>query len=546
MVRTTLGLVVLLAFQNPRVPPPTVPGTSVFTRPGQTSPTGHSEIHGRVLNARTGQAIAGANVSAVSMDPNLQAVAVSDAAGAYRLFGLPAGRYSVTANALSFVAHHYAEIDSPNSWKLVDLKAGETVGTIDVVLSQGGTIAGTVVDESGSPASRVFVTPLRREFHGGIPHLFQGGARVQSDNRGEFRLANLLPGEFLVVAGPGTPPGYGTTYYPATLVPSKASGVAATADRTSIIRLQLARASGVDVAITVLGPDRRPLAGGRIQLAPAEWNQAFSFPVGSAGRLVVRGMPPGTYYLQTANPDPRTTTASSTGTLVIEEGTRQANVVLTPQKRGAIHGKIVVDAVTRGSFHPSAIQVGIGVAGIGPPNPGPQGPGGIVKNDLTFDATSWPGVREVRIESEEAGWAIKSVHLDGIDMTENGFDVPNGVDVHGLEVELTNKPPQVMGGVTNAQGAPAGQYVALLFAQNRALWKNVTQRHLALARPDQNGRFVVRTLLPGAYLAVAIPGASSFAWTDPAFLEKLRPLATSFTLADGEAKTLNLSLKPLP
>jgi hypothetical protein len=152
----------------------------------------------------------------------------------------------------------------------------------------------------------------------------------------------------------------------------------------------------------------------------------------------------------------------------------------------------------------------------------------------------------VRIESADAGWAIKSVHLDGIDMTENGFDVPNLVDVHGLEVELTNRPPQVTGSVTNAQGAHAGQFVVLLFAQNGGLWKNVTQRHIALARPDQNGRFVVRTLLPGAYLAVALPGVSSFTWTDPTFLEKLRPLATAFSLADGEAKTLALTLKPTP
>jgi hypothetical protein len=34
-----------------------------------------------------------------------------------------------------------------------------------------------------------------------------------------------------------------------------------------------------------------------------------------------------------------------------------------------------------------------------------------------------------------------------------------------------------------------------------------------------------------------------FTWTDPAYLEKLRPRATSFSLGDGEAKTLTLTLK---
>src|SRR5205085_12488285 len=105
-----------------------------------------------------------------------------------------------------------------------------------------------------------------------------------------------------------------------------------------------------------------------------------------------------------------------------------------PQKRAAIHGKVVVDAATRRFLHPHAIQVGIGVAVTGPPSPGPQSPPGPTKDDLTFDATSWPGLHDVRIKSEEAGWAIKSVHLDGLDLTEKGFDVPNGVDVHGLKV----------------------------------------------------------------------------------------------------------------
>jgi hypothetical protein len=229
--------------------------------------------------------------------------------------------------------------------------------------------------------------------------------------------------------------------------------------------------------------------------------------------------------------------------LVVEEGTKAISVILMPEKRGAIHGEVVVDEATRRVLHPTSIELGIGVAGLGPPSPGPQGPGGAVRGDLTFDATSWPGLHEVRLQSAEAGWAIKSAHLDGIDLTENGFDVPNGVDVKGLEVELTNRPPQVDGVVKNAQGTPVAEYVVLVFAQNANLWKNVTQRHLALARPDQNGRFVVRTLLAGTYLAVALPGASQTTWTDPAFLEKLRPLATPFVLADAETKTLLLQLK---
>ena len=243
-----------------------------------------------------------------------------------------------------------------------------------MALSPGGEITGTVVDESGSPMGGVYVTPLQRNFIRGVPLLFQFGIRVMTDNRGGFRFSHLPPSEFFSFPlVPAARVGYGMTYYPGTLIPSRATAVTVTDEKSSTVKLQLIRTPPTDVTVTVLGPDRRPLPGGRVLIGPAEWNQALSFPVGPGGRLVVRGMPPGTYYLHTADPDPRTTTASSTGTLVLEEGTQSASVVLTAQTRVALHGKVVVDAATRRLLHPSAIQIGFSAAWPMPPLPGSQG-----------------------------------------------------------------------------------------------------------------------------------------------------------------------------
>src|SRR5205085_9048190 len=123
------------------------------------------------------------------------------------------------------------------------------------------------------------VTPLRREFVRGAAHLFQAGTRVLTDSRGGFRFSHLAPGEFYISAGPGLRD-YGVTYYPGTLLPSKASAVFLAAEKSSTVKLRLIRTPIADVTVTVLGPDRRPLPGGRILMAPAEWNQALSFTVG--------------------------------------------------------------------------------------------------------------------------------------------------------------------------------------------------------------------------------------------------------------------------
>jgi len=253
-------------------------------------------------------------------------------------------------------------------------------------------------------------------------------------------------------------------------------------------------------------------------------------------------LPPGTYFLHTLGNDPRAVTASAVGTVVVEEGSRTVTTVLQPETRSPVSGRIIVDAAARRSLQPARIRVGLAVINPGP-NPGAQGPPGTVKPDLTFATESWPGSGLIVVDSTEPSWRIKSVKLAGVDITDTGVTIPNGRGVSGLEVELTNHPPEVSGIVTDAKGN-VDQYVVLVFAQDPKLQQTLTGRRVALARPDQYGRFFTDELLPGQYYAVAVPRVSPDTWADPAFLDKLRTLATSFSLADGEAKALTLGLKP--
>jgi hypothetical protein len=70
-------------------------------------------------------------------------------------------------------------------------------------------------------------------------------------------------------------------------------------------------------------------------------------------------------------------------------------------------------------------------------------------------------------------------------------------------------------------------------------------RHITLARRVKNG-FDARSLPPDDYLAVALPSVGETEWLDPEFLQAVRPLATAFTLREGESKTLALRLKEKP
>jgi hypothetical protein len=59
------------------------------------------------------------------------------------------------------------------------------------------------------------------------------------------------------------------------------------------------------------------------------------------------------------------------------------------------------------------------------------------------------------------------------------------------------------------------------------------------ARADPNGRFTVPNVAPGEW---SLSVSSRDPKTDPEFLKTIEPVATAFTLGDGERKALNLKL----
>jgi hypothetical protein len=155
-----------------------------------------------------------------------------------------------------------------------------------------------------------------------------------------------------------------------------------------------------------------------------------------------------------------------------------------------------------------------------------------------------PGVLRVArggLGPPPAGWAIRSVRLNGIDVTDGGIDFKPNEDVAGLEVELTNKLTSVSGLVTNAKGDAVKDYTAVVFAQDKEKWTG-TSRYQSIGRPDQDGRFKISGLPPGEYYIVAVDRLEPGQTGDPDFLETIRRDAKMFSLLEGETKTVDLKL----
>jgi hypothetical protein len=139
------------------------------------------------------------------------------------------------------------------------------------------------------------------------------------------------------------------------------------------------------------------------------------------------------------------------------------------------------------------------------------------------------------------GYSLKSVIVNGNDVTDTGIAFKQGETVTGVQVVLTTRSGQISGSVTDDKGRPAPDYVVALFAEDRAKW-GFMSRYVQMARPDQAGAFQAKNLPPGSYLAIAVESLEDGQMGDPELLERLRPLATAFTLNDGEQKSLALKI----
>lgn len=155
-------------------------------------------IEGTVYDARTRKPVEGAEVTthpdyptqyAPSGDHDSGRVkATTDASGRYRLLGLGADRFTVTASG-------------PGLSQADRATAAPATG-IDFFLEPGATVSGRVLNEDGGPAERAVVTAEALVFP------FRVLRSAPTDVAGRFRLPGLPPDRYrLVASAPGAGPG---------------------------------------------------------------------------------------------------------------------------------------------------------------------------------------------------------------------------------------------------------------------------------------------------------------------------------------------------
>jgi hypothetical protein len=140
-------------------------------------------------------------------------------------------------------------------------------------------------------------------------------------------------------------------------------------------------------------------------------------------------------------------------------------------------------------------------------------------------------------------WLVKSVTIEGDDVTEMPIDLAGKPSLTGVVIRMTDKRTELSGQVSDAKGQVLKDYVVVLLPAEQKE-PIVAARWIRTVRPDSNGRFVAVGLRPGRYVAVAIEALEQGRQFAPEFQEQLRRNAREISVREGESVTLDLRLTP--
>lgn len=184
---------------------PGAPQTEPQARPPASSVTA-GRISGRVVRADNRQPLAKAVVTLwLAEQPRETLSTRTDSNGNYQFPEVPPGTYRLRAQRRGFVAQLYGQRGS-GPGLTVPLAAGEDKTGVDFTLTPAGVITGTIYDEDFEPVEDVEVAALRLRFVRGGKRTAQFVRTVRTNDLGQYRLAGLEPG-FYIVQTAGRGPG---------------------------------------------------------------------------------------------------------------------------------------------------------------------------------------------------------------------------------------------------------------------------------------------------------------------------------------------------
>ena len=495
-----------------------------------TAQTGGYPFRIKIVNSVTGAPIPGANI-AIDGASNERVSGRTDAGGLF------SGRFpSIGKQMLTATRRGYLMTGGGAMGKLIDIQAGAAENNLTIEMLPLGVIAGRVLDQYGDPVREVIVRDLKNWKVAGQGEYYEGSGAATTDDRGEFRLADVEPGKVYVAAEYNDdqirrvtqsrlrwPEIGGFVLFPDTTDIGHAEPVEVhpgATTRVNDMHLHIQRAVTVSGHVKPLSGSHAFVnlhrAGVRLGLNIFAVQGGHVSGDGSFNRTVL----PGRYILSAS--DQNTGKLSREVTIEVHDKD-VSNIEIVMDLTYEINGRIVID--------------GPGVMDFSKVNLNFLGAPAKLAPDGSFHANAFDRKVQYMLQGIPEGWYVKDVTAGGRHLNGTHFEVTPGnneilvtLSPRGARVEITL--PNT-GGVLDAADA-------VLLPENGPLPDVENAIH---ATPQQSGKLIAHSVPPGIYRVFALDATNWVLLFDlKTLMEKYAKSAPLIDVSEGEQKSIVVPL----
>lgn len=222
------------------------------------------------------------------------------------------------------------------------------------------------------------------------------------------------------------------------------------------------------------------------------------------------------------------------------DGYDQTDLVLRLLPGAAVSGRIVFEASPAGG-PADATRAAIRLIALDPLVGGPMSPAATVDTAGTFRFRSVvPGAYALDAAVPASPqWVLISATLDGREIADDAIELRAGQDVADLVLTFSDRSSGIRGRLVDAANQAVTRYTIVVFTTHRAWWRPHARR-IRSTIPATDGTFAVTGLPAGEYAIAAVDDVEPADLADPAFLSQLLASAYRIALAAGEAKVQDL------
>jgi hypothetical protein len=504
-----------------------------------SSPGAAGQISGRVVRADSLQPLAKAVVTLWPVEQPSETLSTrTDSSGNFAFREVPIGTYRLRAQRRGFVTQLYGQRGS-GPGLTVPVAAGEHKAGVDFVLMPAGVITGTIYDEDYEPVEEIEVAALRLRFVRGGKRTAQMVRTTRTNDLGQYRLAGLEPGFYLVqAAGRGSGVPWSTRTDSLAYVPAFYLNAATQEEARQVQVVSGGESTGVDISVrtsptyTLSGVVMDTTGGS----GPKRYSVGFARGIGvvtMASReasFTFRGLTPGEYTLVAIASEE--SGATRRGYLHVRLVDSDQRVVIVIGQSASLRGQARME--DQQPFHFGGLYLSV----VPEIEEAPTG-GASLESDGRFAVRELPaGEYTLQLSGRESEVYLKQVRCEGQDHSARPVTLRVGETLE-CTLLLSREVGEVRGRVEQ-EGRPAAGMVVVLIPRERELRRQ--PRYTMVAQTNPEGQFEIRGVIPGDYLAFALEPLEDANYFALDFAERNRDAAEPVTVAAQKSHFLRLNV----